>query len=491
MAYLTSGRDKIMGSSVSTDANVVTVIDESSTDEQVPSALATKAYVDNKEVKISTEENNKIEIKDDGIFVSKDYVEITQAEYDLLTEEEKEDIVFYIKDATSDNELVTVIDENSTDDEIPSAKAVHTAIQNVSGGVTADAYTKEEVDNLLDTKVNVDDLVESYSKDETDTLLADKANTSDLVDSYSKDEVDNLLDGKANSTDIVDAYTKTEVDGLLADKVNVSSVVLTLSSANTDEEIPSAKAVHTYVDNKEVKISAEEDNKIEIKDDGIFIGKDYVEITQAEYDLLTEEEKKDIVFYITDTNINDNNNTTNIVTIIDENCTDEQVPSAKAVHDKFQEVFQSVDNGKSLIASAITDKGIDTSKDDTFETMANNINSINISGDIDSIHTAMIDLGYSFTDLDGIDSDKTAYIISKWFVLKSPTDSVNIILDVANTDTFTDWITDDEITDFGDYINPTYSATQLTISEDATSGMFVSEELTVDEGYTINEGRGN
>ena len=63
MAYLTSGRDKIMGSSVSTDANVVTVIDESSTDEQVPSALATKAYVDNKEVKISTEENNKIEIK--------------------------------------------------------------------------------------------------------------------------------------------------------------------------------------------------------------------------------------------------------------------------------------------------------------------------------------------------------------------------------------------------------------------------------------------
>ena len=31
MAYLISGRNKIMGSSVSTDANVVTVIDASST----------------------------------------------------------------------------------------------------------------------------------------------------------------------------------------------------------------------------------------------------------------------------------------------------------------------------------------------------------------------------------------------------------------------------------------------------------------------------
>ena len=204
----------------------------------------------------------------------------------------------------------------------------------------------------------------------------------------------------------------------------------------------------------------------------------------------------DIEYSISTPN-NSNVDTTNlvkkdsIVTVIDENVTDEQVPSAKVVYDKFQEVFQSVDNGKSLIASAITDKGIDTSNDDTFETMANNINSINISGDIDSIHTAMVDLGYSFTDLDGIDSDKTAYIISKWFVLKSPTDNVDIILDVANTDTFTDWITDDEITDFGDYINPTYSTTQLTVSADTTSGMFVSEELTVDESYPVHEGRGN
>mgnify|MGYP002518639353 CR=1 FL=1 len=72
MAYLIIGKNKIMGSSVSTDDNVVTVIDDTCTDEQVPSALATKAYVDSKDT-------------------GKDYVEITQAEYDLLTDEEKEE----------------------------------------------------------------------------------------------------------------------------------------------------------------------------------------------------------------------------------------------------------------------------------------------------------------------------------------------------------------------------------------------------------------
>ena len=144
MAYLTIGKNKIMGSSVSTDANVVTVIDDTCTDEQVPSALATKTYVDSKDT-------------------GKDYIEITQAEYDLLTDEEKEDIVFYIKDAVSDNGLVTVIDENVT-----------------------------------------------------------------------------------------------------------------------DEQVPSALATKTYVDNKEVKISTEENNKIETKSDGIFVSKDYVEITQDE-----------------------------------------------------------------------------------------------------------------------------------------------------------------------------------------------------------------
>ena len=50
------------------------------------------------------------------------------------------------------------------------------------------------------------------------------------------------------------------------------------------------------------------------------------------------------------------------------------------VKQQQDELFQSVSNGKKMIASAITDKGIKTSDNDTFENMANNILSISISG---------------------------------------------------------------------------------------------------------------
>jgi hypothetical protein len=48
----------------------------------------------------------------------------------------------------------------------------------------------------------------------------------------------------------------------------------------------------------------------------------------------------------------------------------------KVITAKLNEVFQSVSNGKSLIASAITDKGIVTISDATFEEMALNISRI-------------------------------------------------------------------------------------------------------------------
>lgn len=46
----------------------------------------------------------------------------------------------------------------------------------------------------------------------------------------------------------------------------------------------------------------------------------------------------------------------------------------------IKEVFQSVSNGKDLIASAITDKGIETDATDTFATMAQNIGEIQTGG---------------------------------------------------------------------------------------------------------------
>ena len=53
---------------------------------------------------------------------------------------------------------------------------------------------------------------------------------------------------------------------------------------------------------------------------------------------------------------------------------------ANNVQDAIDEVFQSVSNGKELIASAITDKGIETSSDASFAVMAENISNIKAGG---------------------------------------------------------------------------------------------------------------
>lgn len=46
------------------------------------------------------------------------------------------------------------------------------------------------------------------------------------------------------------------------------------------------------------------------------------------------------------------------------------------VDEKYNELFQSVSNGKVTVANAITDKGVETNATDTFATMANNISQI-------------------------------------------------------------------------------------------------------------------
>ena len=54
----------------------------------------------------------------------------------------------------------------------------------------------------------------------------------------------------------------------------------------------------------------------------------------------------------------------------------------KVITAKLNEVFQSVSDGKSKIAAAITDKGINTAADATFNTMANNISKIETESSI-------------------------------------------------------------------------------------------------------------
>lgn len=54
--------------------------------------------------------------------------------------------------------------------------------------------------------------------------------------------------------------------------------------------------------------------------------------------------------------------------------------TAENVQDALDEVFTNVSDGKVLLADAITDKGVETSADDTFATMAENISEIPTGG---------------------------------------------------------------------------------------------------------------
>ena len=73
----------------------------------------------------------------------------------------------------------------------------------------------------------------------------------------------------------------------------------------------------------------------------------------------------------------DNNGLVKDIKRINNSIGTEELPTtAKTLKGAIAETFQSVSNGKTLIASAITDKGVTTSNTDTFQTMANNILSI-------------------------------------------------------------------------------------------------------------------
>lgn len=73
----------------------------------------------------------------------------------------------------------------------------------------------------------------------------------------------------------------------------------------------------------------------------------------------------------------------------------------KELTQKVEECFQSVSNGKALVASAITDKKITTDANATFETMANNIRALKLGSG--NATTGDVLSGKTFTNSDGVE----------------------------------------------------------------------------------------
>ena len=95
------------------------------------------------------------------------------------------------------------------------------------------------------------------------------------------------------------------------------------------------------------------------------------------------ETPKNIVLYAEDSEVVNLPTATPITVDEELNETSTNPVQNKVITSKLNEVFQSVSEGKSMIASAITDKGVETDAAATFETMAGNIMAIESGGGMD------------------------------------------------------------------------------------------------------------
>lgn len=111
-------------------------------------------------------------------------------------------------------------------------------------------------------------------------------------------------------------------------------------------------------------------------------------LTAAEYDAITTKDPDTLYFIKTENGIDLGGS----IEVDDELNSDSDNPVTnraitKAIDDvneELQQVFQSVSSGKAIVASAITDMGISTANDATFETMGQNIRNIQTGGNYSS-----------------------------------------------------------------------------------------------------------
>lgn len=107
--------------------------------------------------------------------------------------------------------------------------------------------------------------------------------------------------------------------------------------------------------------------------------------------------------------------------------------TAKDLKGAINEVFQSVSNGKTLVAKAITDKGMNTLATDTFQTMATNISKIN-SGSVEGLIVTIDGIKYKLSkNTEGnIIATKVKYTITNNLTNATNSNSVSEIEDSSS-----------------------------------------------------------
>ena len=167
--------------------------------------------------------------------------------------------------------------------------------------------------------------------------------------------------------------------------------------------------------------------------------------------------------------------------IDDENVATDKTYSSLKIKEELDKVFTSVSSGKELVASAITDKGIDTPIDATFEEMADNISLIEgsggVDGDLTPIHNAMESLGYSYTDLSNISAEETARLLLNLFELKPLNTNATTYISAEETFDISNWLIDGTIQDFGSALNPLFDKVVVEQTKNDVDGLVYSDEV--------------
>ena len=198
----------------------------------------------------------------------------------------------------------------------------------LSGYATKDDLTSK-VDKAEGKSLSTNDLTNELKSNYDKAYLHSQSTHVQPSNYYTKAEIDLSLSNKANISHAHTEYASIDHVHNYNDLTNKPTIPSKTSDLTNDSSfltaIPDTYATKTYVDNAIANASTSE------------------EVLLSTYQTKTD---------------------------------DELITQNKTIVGAINETFQSVSNGKTLIASAITDKGISTSNTDTFETMANNIASI-------------------------------------------------------------------------------------------------------------------
>ena len=239
-------------------------------------------------------------------------------------------------------------------------------VDKVSGkGLSTNDYTNEEKNKLSNlstvaTSGNYNDLT---NKPSIPTKTSELTNDSSFAsESYVTNAINNaqLGGGDGSSVDLSVYQTKSD-DTLTTDSKTIVGAINELDTKSI--KAISYSTIDTTIGNDvSNRLTELETNKAD---------KTYVDeqISNVSIDLSDYQTKSD------NTLTTDVKTITGAINELDTNKTDKTYVDQQIsnINTELAEVKQSVSNGKSLIASAITDKGIETLSDATFQTMADNI----------------------------------------------------------------------------------------------------------------------